>query len=402
MKRTVDDLAWFGGPPAFAQPMVVGRPNTGDRARLYKRLDGALDSGWLTHCGPLVREFEQQVAEVAGVRHCVATCNATIALSLLVQAAGLTGEVIMPAMTYVATPHSMRYPGLRPVFCDIDPVTGCIDPDQVEALVTARTSAIIGVHLWGQACDVPRLAEIARRRGLALFFDAAQGVGCTFGDRPIGGFGQAEVFSFHATKVVNAFEGGAVVTDDDDFAERVRAAHNFGRRADGGIGSVGTNAKMTEGSAAMGLTSLEALPESVAQNRVRYDMYRAALADIPGIEVHRYDERHRNNHQYLVVKVDAAVTGLHRDALLDLLVAENVMAQCYFSPGCHQLEPYVTESPVSLPMTERLAGQVLALPTGPSVSGADVSAIADLIRFAVRQGPLVQSRTTRTLVTAVG
>jgi dTDP-4-amino-4,6-dideoxyglucose len=395
LKDSIEDLALFGGRPLLSRPVVVGRPNVGDRARFHRLLDEALDSGRLTHCGPLVREFERRVAEAAGVRHCVAMCNATLALSVLARAAGIAGEVIMPSLTYVATPHAMRFLGLRPVFCDVDPETGCLDPARVERLITPRTGAILGVHLWAQPCDADALQEIADRHGLPLFFDAAQALGSRHRGRPVGGLGRAEVFSFHATKVVNAFEGGAVVTDDERLAERVRAVHNFGKDATGLVGGVGTNAKMTEGAAAMGIVSLEALDDSIARNVRRHDRYAAELAGVPGLRLHRYGGPHANNHQYAIVRIDPEVAGVHRDLVLTALAAENVFAQPYFSPGCHQLEPYATENPVSLPVTERLADQVLALPTGQGVTDDEVVQISRILRMIVGNGAEVTRRSLR-------
>lgn len=286
MKHGTQDLALFGGAPAFLEDRRVGRPNQGDRRRFLERMNRVLDNEWLSNMGPLMHEFEARVAELAGVRHCVSLCNATVALQMLVgdvATGGVPGdEVIIPALTFPATAHAVQWRGLRPVVCDVDPVTGLIDPDRVEALITPRTRAIIGVHLWGQACDVRRLEKIAETNRLRLYFDAAPALGCTHGDTPIGGFGDAEVFSFHATKIVNSFEGGAIVTDDDALAERMRAIRNFGFGPDGRVEEVGTNGKLSEAAAAMGVTSLDALEDTVAHNHANYEAYRAALAAVPG------------------------------------------------------------------------------------------------------------------------
>jgi dTDP-4-amino-4,6-dideoxyglucose len=391
MKHGIQDLALFGGTPAFRENRRVGRPNQGDRRRFLDRMNQVLDNEWLSNMGPLMHEFEARVAELAGVRHCVSLCNATVALQMLVgdEATGSVpdGEVIVPALTFPATAHAVRWRGLRPVVCDVDPVTGLIDPSRVEALITPRTRAVIGVHLWGQPCDVRRLEKIAESNGLRLYFDAAPALGCTYGDTPIGGFGDAEVFSFHATKIVNSFEGGAIVTDDDALAERMRAVRNFGFGPDGQVGHVGTNGKLNEAAAAMGLTSLDALEKTVAHNRATYELYRAALAEVPGVRPLEYDARHRNTHHYMMVTVDEAAAGLHRDLLLDILRAEKIMAQPYFPKAMHQLQPYADDSAVSLPHAEALCGQLLALPTGPEVSADDVETISDTIRVAVAHGP---------------
>lgn len=390
MKHGTHDLALFGGPPAFLQNRRVGRPNQGDRRRFLERMNRVLDNEWLSNMGPLMYEFETRVADLAGVRHCVSLCNATVALQMLVgdvATGGVPGdEVIVPALTFPATAHAVRWRGLRPVICDVDPVTGLIDPDRAEALITPRTRAIIGVHLWGQACDVRRLEKIAESNKLRLFFDAAPALGCTHGDTPIGSFGDAEVFSFHATKVVNTFEGGAIVTDDDALAERMRTARNFGFGRDGRVEQLGTNGKLNEAAAAMGLTSLDALEDNIAHNRANYEAYLAALARIPGVRSLEYDARHRNNHHYMMITVEERTAGLNRDLLLDVLRAENILAQPYFPQAMHQLEPYTSESAVPLPHAEALCGQLLALPTGPGVSAADVEVISDVVRAAVAHG----------------
>ena len=214
MKRAVDDLALFGGPASFHSPMHVGRPNIGDRAALHARLDAMLDRRWLTNNGPLVEEFEARIARAIGVRHCVAMCNATVALEIASASARHAGEVIVPSFTFVATAHALQWQGIQPVFCDIDPRTHNIDAESAESLITARTTGIIGVHTWGRPCDVSALTALASRHGLRLLFDAAHAFGCSAGDRMIGTMGDAEVLSFHATKFLNAFEGGALVTND--------------------------------------------------------------------------------------------------------------------------------------------------------------------------------------------
>lgn len=394
VKQGIDDLALFGAAAAFGQPLYVGRPSTGDRSRLFERLNRVLDNKWLTN-GPLVREFEGRVAELASVRNCVATCSGTMSLQLLYMATNLSAEVIMPSMTYVATAHAARVMGLIPVFCDIDPETGCLDPRAVEAAVTSRTSGVVGVHLWGRPSPIDELEKVAVRYGLPLVFDAAHALGCSYRGRPVGGFGAAEVFSFHATKVVNSFEGGAIVTDDDDLAQHLRSLRTFGSGASGPGERVGINAKMTEASAAMGLTSLDAFDRTVGHNRANYLRYHSELQGVDGVSIVRFDEEESPNYQYVVVKIDEAVTGVHRDLLMRVLKEENVIAQRYFSPACHQLEPYRTERPVELPVTERMADQVLTLPTGPVVSRDDILLVCDIIRCAIKYGHQVTDRFRR-------
>src|SRR6185369_3387994 len=204
---------------------------------------------------------EQRVAKMLGVRHCIAMCNATVALEITIRALGLTGEVLVPSFTFIATAHALQWQQIIPVFCDVDPETHCLNPRSVEKMITPRTTGIIGVHLWGRGCDIGSLSEIARSNGLKLLFDAAHAFGCSYEGRMIGGFGDAEVFSFHATKFFNTFEGGAVTTNDDDLAEKIRLMKNFGFAGYDQVIYLGTNGKMSEVSAAMGLTSLESLDD---------------------------------------------------------------------------------------------------------------------------------------------
>ena len=223
-KVAIEDLAIFGGPPEFSTPLHVGRPNIGDRQRLFERIEAALDRRWLTNDGPILREFEARLAEFIGVEHCVAVSSGMTALQLAIRAAGLTGEVIVPSFTFIGTPHALLWEGLTPVFCDVDPKTHNIDPARVAELITPRTSAILGVHLWGRPCDIKALQAIAEARGLQLLFDAAHAFGCSYKGAMLGGFGAAETFSFHATKFVE-FSRGRSGRDSEPEDRRARAPH---------------------------------------------------------------------------------------------------------------------------------------------------------------------------------
>jgi dTDP-4-amino-4,6-dideoxygalactose transaminase len=391
-------LAVFGARPTFAEPLHVGRPNLGDRSRLLERIADMHDRRWLSNHGPFCVEFEHRLAAHLGVKHCVAMCNATVALEITARALGLTGEVIVPSYTFIATAHALQWQEITPVFCDVAPGTHNIDPDQIERHITPRTTGIIGVHVWGEPCDVDALAEIARRRRLTLLFDAAHAFGCGYKGRPVGNLGHPEVFSFHATKFLNTGEGGAVVTNDDDLAARIRLMQNFGFRNYDDVCYIGTNGKMSEMAAAMGLTNLESVDEFVAINRRNYHLYRRRLADTPGVSVFRYDEPERRNYQYVVLEIDRKRTGISRDLLVKVLHAENVLARRYFYPGCHRMEPYRSYFPnvgMLLPNTEEMACRVLVLPTGTQVSPPDIETICELIRTAIRHGPELTSRLER-------
>jgi dTDP-4-amino-4,6-dideoxygalactose transaminase len=360
----------------------VGRPNIANRERFLERTTQMLDRRWLSNNGPLVQEFERRIAGFLETKHCICVCNATIGLEIAIRAANLRGEVIVPSYTFVATAHALQWQEVTPVFADMDPATHNLDPEQVERHVTPRTTGIIGTHVWGRPCAVEALAEIARRRNLVLMFDAAHAFGCSHRGRMIGGFGLAEVFSFHATKFLNSFEGGAITTNDDALAAKIRLMTNFGFLDYDRVIHLGTNGKMTEVSAAMGVTNLEGIDDLVAANRRNYDLYRAGLAGLPGISVMPYNEAERGNYQYLVVEVDLERAALSRDELIQVLHAENVLARKYFWPGCHRMEPYRSLYPYAgllLPQTERVAARVLVLPTGTAMNRQGVETVCQLI-----------------------
>ncbi len=393
-KRDWRDLAIFGGEPSFREPLHVGRPNIGNRGRLFERINDLLTRAWLTNNGPYAQELEQRISKLLAVKHCIATCNGTVALEIAIRALGLSGEVIVPSFTFIATAHALRWLSLTPVFCDIDPHTHNLDPRQLERVITPRTSGIIGVHLWGRPCEAQALADIAERRGLALLFDAAHAFACSHQGRMVGNFGSVEVFSFHATKFFNTFEGGAITTNDDTLAARARLMVDFGFAGPDNAVAVGTNGKMSEVSAAMGLTGLESLEEFIAANQRNYEHYESELAGVPGIHLVRFDETEKCNYQYVVVEVDETAAQIGRDRLLQILHAENVLARRYFYPGCHRMEPYRSENARAgiLPATELLAGRVLVLPTGTAAGADTVRGICAIIRLAITHGREIQSR----------
>jgi dTDP-4-amino-4,6-dideoxygalactose transaminase len=389
IKAKLKDLAIFGGKPAFGESLHVGRPNVGDRARFKQRVDDIFDTRWLTNSGPCVQEFERKVAELLRVKHCVAVCNGTMGLEIAIRALALTGEVVVPAFTFVATAHALQWQEITPVFCDIDPITHNIDPSKVERMITPRTSGIIGVHLWGRACDVEALEALAKRRNLRLLFDAAHAFGCSYRGHKIGRFGDAEVFSFHATKFFNTFEGGAVATNNDELANKIRLMRDFGFHGYDNVIYIGTNGKMSEISAAMGLTGLESLEAFTSANYRNYKQYQLGLKGIPAVQLIPYDETELNNYQYIVLEIDDTAARVTRDQLVRILHAENVLARRYYYPGCHRMEPYRSYYPnagLLLPETERLVERVICLPTGTAVGSDEIGEICQIIRFVMEHG----------------
>jgi len=380
------DLAINGAPPAFGETLHVGRPNIGNREGFLQRVSEILDSRWLTNNGPVVQEFERRIAQYLGVKHCVAMCNGTIALEIAIRALGLEGEVIVPSWTFVATAHSLYWQGITPIFADIDPATQNLDPDAVRRMITPRTSGIIGVHLWGRAAPIDELQAIADEHGLKLMFDAAHAFGSSYKGQTIGRFGACEVLSFHATKAFNTMEGGAVVTDDDELAQAMRLMRNFGFAGYDNVIHPGTNGKMIEVCAAMGLANFDTLDDIFAINRHNHAQYTAALSDVPGISMLAYDPAERNSHHYVVLEVDEQCSA-SRDDIVAALHAENVLARKYFWPGAHLMQPYRDLFPhagLMLANTDRVAEKVVILPSGTAIGVESITVVCQIIRTVAR------------------
>jgi len=386
LKNNVQDLAIFNDVPAFSEKLHVGRPNIGNRERLLERINDLLDRKWLSNNGPYVQEFEKRISDFLGVKHCIVTCNGTVALELAIRALGLQGEVIIPSFTFIATAHALQWQEITPVFCDIDPKKHTLAPWHIEEMITPRTTGIIGVHVWGQPCDIVGLSEIAKQHNLKLMFDAAHAFGCSYKGKMIGNFGEAEVFSFHATKFINSFEGGAIVTNNDELAAKIRLMKNFGFAGYDNVIYVGTNGKMNETSAAMGLTSLDSIDKFITVNYQNYQTYQEELKTIDGIRLLSYNESEKCNYQYIVLEVDEKVTNISRDNLIKILHAENVIARRYFYPGCHKMEPYRSYFPhagLLLSVTENISQKVMLLPTGTSIEKNDIFVICQIIKLAI-------------------
>ena len=365
----------------FEKPLHVGAPNIGDRKKFHLYVDEMFDRRWLTNRGPLVQEFESRLCEYLGVKHCITMCNATIALEIAAKALGLKGEVIVPSMTFIATAHALQWQEITPVFSDIDRNSYNLDPAAIERHITPKTTGIVATHVYSRTCDIEGLQAVADQHGLKLMFDAAHAFGCSYKGRMIGNFGNCEVFSFHGTKFFNTFEGGAIATNDDVLAEKIRLMQNFGFAGVDRVIYIGTNGKMSEISAAMGLVNLDSLDEFLSVNERNFEAYKTGLSVIKGLKLIEFDEAEKNNRQYMVVEVGDDYP-LSRDALIEKLQAANVLARKYFWPGCHRMEPYKSLQPnagMLIPVTEEVAGRIVVLPTGTAVNEERIQAICGLL-----------------------
>lgn len=380
--NSVADLAINGAEPLFSEYLHVGQPTMGSKEKFLDYVDGIFERDWFTNDGVLVQTLEREIAELHRVEHCVAICNGTAALEIATRALGLSGEVIVPSFTFVATAHALQWQGIKPVFADIDQTTHCLDPDSVAEKISSATTAILGVHLWGNPCEVEKLDQLAKESGLKLLFDAAHAFGVKRNGVSIGSFGSCEILSFHATKLFNTFEGGAVLTNDQALADKVRLMRNFGFSGLDNVVYAGVNGKMNEVSAAMGLTNLVSIDSLIELNRMKHAHYERELAEISGVKFLISPEGVESNYQYAVLQVGQEFP-VSRDELVEVLHQENVRVRRYFWPGCHRMVPYRSNGSVDhseLPITDLVADSVVVLPMGHSVTADVIRAIASVIK----------------------
>jgi dTDP-4-amino-4,6-dideoxygalactose transaminase len=287
-----------------------------------------------------------------------------MALMTMLRAAGIErGEVIVPSFTFAATPHAVRWCGAEPVFADIAADGSlCLDPDDVERKITPKTVAILGVDAYGIACDYTRLTEIGRRNGLKVIFDSAPSFGTRVGGRLVGAFGDAQMFSFHATKAFTTMEGGCLCTHDPEIFARAKAIRNFGQLPDGDCEEAGINAKLTEVCALIGIEQLKSFEQAALTRRRAVARMREGLSKLPGLTVASAPPDQDPIWLYLPVLVDEREFGLDRGDVAAALAKENLYVRKYYSPPCHHMRAYVVSRDVPLPRSEASAYSVLALP----------------------------------------
>jgi dTDP-4-amino-4,6-dideoxygalactose transaminase len=347
------------------------------------------------------RELETQLAAYVGTRHCAVFCNGEAALIAMLQAARLPrgAEVITPAYSFSGTAHGIVWSGLVPVFADVDPATWTLDPVDAERRVTGRTVAILAAPVYGNPCDNDALGALAARRGLRLFYDSASGFGSRYRGRPLGGFGVAEMFSFHATKVFATMEGGAICTDDGGLHESACMIRNFGKNGrDADCDFVGFNGKMTEIAALVGLALLPSLDTVVAHRNRVAGRYAERLGGLPGVTLPAVQPHAVSSWLFYQILVDADGFGLTRDELLAALGAENIGARRFFFPPNHQLTCYRDHGePPRLPVAEGIAARSVAFPVYTDMSLDEVDRItgAVLALYESREAVRARLRGTR-------
>jgi dTDP-4-amino-4,6-dideoxygalactose transaminase len=366
----------------FPEPIYVTRPLLPPLADVMARLTQVWSAQWLTNAGAQHDALEAALRQYLDVAQLSLFNNGTIALLCAIRALDLAGEVITTPFTFPATPHALSWSGITPVFADIDPNRLTLDPARVEGRITPRTTGILAVHVYGVPCDVDGLAAVAARHGLRLLYDGAHAFGGRIGDVGIGAYGDATMFSFHATKLFHTAEGGAVASRDPELRRRIDRLKNFGIADQETVECVGINGKMSELQAALGLAVLDGMREEVAKRRRILDAYRTHLGGVPGVRLMPEVPGSESGCQYCVIRVNANEFGRSRDDLHAELKTYNVHARKYFYPLCSDYASYrtlPTSDPVGLPVARAVVGEVLCLPLYGGLDLATVERICEII-----------------------
>lgn len=364
------------------KPIFVTQPLLPPLAEFIPYLEEIWNSKWLTNGGPMHQRLEVELAEYLGVPYVALFNNGTNALLVALQALHLSGEVITTPYSFVATTHSLLWNNLTPVFVDIEPATFNLDPDRIEAAITPSTTAILPVHCYGNPCQVEQIYEIAARQKLHVVYDAAHAFGVRYKGKSLVCHGDLAVLSFHATKVFNTFEGGAIVCHDAAMKLQIDRRRNFGVVSEDRIDAVGLNGKMNELQAAFGLLQLKHVTPALVRRRAIGEAYRRELADVPGISCVQVAAETESNCAYFPILIDDAAR-CDRDAMYVELRQQGIITRRYFHPLLSNLPMYsalASAAPYNLPNASRAARQVLCLPMHPEITDSDLERVIAAVR----------------------
>lgn len=339
------------------------------------------DSHWLTNMGPKHNQLESELKSYLNIDNISLFTNGHTALELCLQAMNLSGEVITTPFTFASTTHAIVRNHLEPVFCDIDPITYCIDTTKIEDLITDKTTAIVPVHVYGNICNIEEIERIAQKYGLKVIYDAAHTFGVSYKGKGIGNFGDASMFSFHATKVYNTIEGGAICYHDKELGKDLYKLRDFGIKDAETVDGVGSNGKMNEFVAAMGLCNLRHVDAEIAKRKCVVECYRNNLVSVEGIQLPPVQENVLPNYSYFPIVVNEKIFGSTRNEIFMALAENDIHARKYFYPITNAFDCYhnrfdVSQTPIALHISKR----VLTLPLYADLSIEDVNRICDIIR----------------------
>lgn len=365
-----------------SQLVTVTSPLLPDLDEFYQLLKDVWDSKWITNNGSFHKQLEKELAAYLNVPYVSLFTNGTLPLITALQALRITGEVITTPYSFVATTHSLWWNGIKPVFVDVDPSTGNIDPDKIEAAITPRTTAIMPVHVYGNPCDTERIQQIADRYGLKVIYDAAHAFGVKVNDKSVLMEGDLSTLSFHATKVYNTIEGGALVMHDEKMKQRIDYLKNFGFANEVTVVGPGINSKMDEVRAAYGLLNLRQVDNAIEERHKVAVEYRNALRSVDGVAFFDDIEGVRHNYSYFPIFIDAEKYGMTRDELYFKMKDANVLGRRYFYPLISEFSTYRgldSARPENLPNAHKMAQSVICLPMHHNLSKNDVERILNIV-----------------------
>jgi dTDP-4-amino-4,6-dideoxygalactose transaminase len=364
----------------FDEPIFVTKAKLPEFEQYSERIKSIWKNNWLTNNGPLLNELKGKLTNYLNVSEIELFSNGHQALEIAIKALDLKGEIITTPFTFVSTVHAIKNCGIEPVFCDIDPVTLNINPDEIVKLITPKTSAILPVHVFGVPCDHNQISEIAKKHNLKLIYDAAHAFGVEVDGKGIGTFGDVSMFSLHATKVYNTIEGGALTFNDRQFGGKVFKQKNFGLSSATSVDFVGTNAKLNEFQAAMGLCNLESINEDIANREAIYHAYCSKLKDV-NINFIEFDKNVKANYSYFPILLPNKEI---RDLIFENLQKYNIFTRKYFYPVCNDFECY-KETPYLTPIARDIGNRVLCLPMYSELSIDAVNQISNALIYELSQ-----------------
>ena len=372
--------AILGGRPIFSKPSHLVRPIMPKLSVIVSGLEDLYESRMFTNQGVFVKSLEKRIENMLGVKHCALFCNGTVAIMCLAKAMELSGNVLVPSFTFAATTQALLWQGIEPMFVDIEKETLTMDPDKIEDQITNETSAIFPVNIFGTACDNDKILRIARKNGIPVIYDSAQAFGTKYKDSCVGALGDAEIFSFHATKIFHTGEGGAIVTNNKLIYDRVCRIRNFGFEGYLNCTDVGINGKMSEFAALIGLSLIDDLGSHIENRKWIFQHYRDSLKHIRGIYFPRENNDVKNNYSYFYIKIDPEEFGLTNIELNYALTADNIVTRCYFYPPVHRTRYYRNlfgDKQPELPATDWAATHVLCLPVYSDMEAIELAKIVE-------------------------
>jgi len=364
----------------FKEPIYIIRPVLPDLKDVNKKIVEIWNSKWLTNFGDQHRALEEELKKYLKVRNLSLFCNGTIALQLAIQVLELTGEVITTPFTFPATSHSLYLNNITPIYCDINLNDFNLAADKIEDLITSKTSAIMPVHVFGNPCDVEKIEQIAKKNDLKVMYDAAHCFGVDYKEKPIGTFGDISMFSFHATKIFHTIEGGALTYNDDDLKDKLYLLKNFGIRDEETVLLPGTNAKMNELQAAIGLLTLSLVDEEIRIRKKLSEVYTSNLKDVEGIRLLDRKKDVKYNYQYYPILIDTETFKMSRDQVYEEMKKYNVFTRKYFYPLCTDYKFYSSEDQNNIPNAKKVANEILCLPIYGELSEEVISNISKILK----------------------